>query len=81
MLRISLVSAKLETCLNLLGAMAVELKDVKQRVVSGDRGTSNITHSEIALKIKKLLPIQTQTEASEFDLTIQCPDHHEAFVS
>ncbi|XP_044742328.1 uncharacterized protein LOC123304824 [Chrysoperla carnea] len=80
--RFNVLNAKLNKCLRLLGALTVDVKDVKQRTAINNCGNACDVGSETALQIKKDLPLKSRAEVIAFEEKLSnSQDYRQQFVS
>lgn len=73
---------KLSKCLRFLGALTIDVKDVKQRMAVNNFGDSCDVNSETALQMTKDLPLKSRAEVNALEeKRSNSPDYRRQFVS
>ncbi|XP_015189856.1 PREDICTED: uncharacterized protein LOC107073679 [Polistes dominula] len=79
--RYNALNAKLSKCLQLLGALTVDMKGLKQCVAVNNRGNAYDINSETALQMKKDLPLKSREEVNAFEKKLSnSQDYRQEFV-
>lgn len=77
-----MVLDKLSKCLRLLGAITVDVKDLKQRTAVIDFGNACEVDNETASQMKKDLPLESRAEVDAFEeKLLNSPDYRRQFAS